>query len=92
MYVFRTMNSFSISFCMVPFSSDRSTPLSSAATTNIASVGRTAPFIVMLTDILPRSIPSNNVLKVLYTIYRYAGQAHIALCSRMVGVVASMRR
>ena len=47
--------------------------------------------MVMLTDILPRSIPSNNVANLL-TVYGYTSQAHITLCSWMVGVVASMRR
>ena len=55
------MNSFKISFCIVPLNSETSTPCSSAATIYPANTGRTAPFIVIETDILSRGIPSNKI-------------------------------
>ncbi len=55
------MNSLRMSFWMVPASSERSTPCSSPATTNIASTGMTAPFMVIETDIWSRGMPSKRI-------------------------------
>jgi len=46
----RTMNSFRMSFWIVPASFSAGTPDSSPATINMASTGSTAPFIVIETD------------------------------------------
>ena len=48
-------------FWMVPTSSLLATPASSAATTNIARTGNTAPFIVMLTLMRSRGMPGVGV-------------------------------
>ena len=48
------MNSFRMSFWMVPDSSARGTPCSSPATMKLARIGITAPFIVIDTDISAR--------------------------------------
>ena len=45
---------------MVPVSCSGLTPCSSAATTYMASTGNTAPFMVMDTDTLERSMSSNK--------------------------------
>ena len=60
MKVFRTMYSLRMSFWMVPFSAALGTPCSSAATTNIAMIGTTAPFIVIDTLIRSSGMPSNR--------------------------------
>ena len=54
------MNSFRMSFWMVPSSLAAGTPCSSAATMKKASTGSTAPFMVMLTDIWSSGMPSNS--------------------------------
>ena len=54
------MNSLRMSFWMVPASSERSTPCSSPATTNIASTDD-RPFMVMETDIWSRGMPSKRI-------------------------------
>ncbi len=54
------MNSLRMSFWIVPASTDRSTPCSSPATTNMASTGITAPFIVIDTLIWSSGISSNS--------------------------------
>ena len=54
------MNSLRMSFWMVPTSFSGGTPCSSAATTYNARIGSTAPFIVIDTDTVDRSMPSNN--------------------------------
>ena len=45
---------------MVPVSCSGATPCSSAATTNSARIGSTAPFIVIDTLIVSSGIPSNS--------------------------------
>lgn len=45
---------------MVPANFSGGTPCSSAATMYSASTGRTAPFIVIDTDIRSSGMPSNN--------------------------------
>jgi len=55
------MNSLRISFCSVPASWFGVTPCSSAATMYIAMMGRTAPFMVIDTDILSSGMPSNRI-------------------------------
>ena len=55
------MNSFRMSFWMVPESRLRSTPCSSPATMNAARIGITAPFMVMETDTSPSGMPSNRI-------------------------------
>ncbi len=45
---------------MVPASIEGATPCSSAATMYRASTGRTAPFIVIDTDILSSGMPSKS--------------------------------
>ena len=55
------MNSLRMSFWMVPLSWAWSTPCSSPATTNMASTGMTAPFIVIDTDILSSGMPSKRI-------------------------------
>ncbi len=58
--MFRTINSLRMSFWMVPDIFSAGTPCSSAATIKLANTGRTAPFIVMETDMLSRGMPSNR--------------------------------
>ena len=60
-YVFLTINSLRISFCIVPVSLFCLTPCSSAATIKLASTGITAPFIVIDTDISSSGILSKRV-------------------------------
>ena len=60
MNVLRTMYSFRMSFWMVPESWAREAPCSSPATTYIARMGSTAPFIVMDTLILSSGMPSKS--------------------------------
>ena len=55
------MNSFRMSFWIVPSSIALGTPCSSPATMKKARIGITAPFIVMLTDILSNGMPSNRI-------------------------------
>ena len=55
------MNSLRMSFWMVPLSWARSTPCSSPATMKQASVGSTAPFMVIETDISSRGMPSKRI-------------------------------
>jgi hypothetical protein len=55
------MNSLRMSFWMVPVSCSGATPCSSAATTNSARIGMTAPFMVIDTDIWSSGMRSNNV-------------------------------
>jgi len=54
------MNSFRMSFWIVPDSAARGTPCSSPATMNDARIGITAPFIVMETLIFSKGMPSNS--------------------------------
>ncbi len=54
------MNSLRMSFWMVPASFSGGTPCSSAATTYSARIGSTAPFIVIETDTVDKSMPSNS--------------------------------
>ena len=54
------MNSFRMSFWIVPWSFSCGTPCSSAATMNPASTGNTAPFIVIDTLMRSRGMPSNR--------------------------------
>jgi hypothetical protein len=49
-----------MSFWIVPVSCSGATPCSSAATTNRASTGRTAPFMVIETLIWSSGMPSNS--------------------------------
>jgi hypothetical protein len=49
-----------MSFWIVPLSCSGATPCSSAATTYNASTGRTAPFIVIETDIFSSGMPSKS--------------------------------
>ena len=55
------MNSFRMSFWIVPESADIGTPCSSAATMNSANTGKTAPFIVIETLIDSSGMPANRV-------------------------------
>ena len=55
------MNSFRMSFWIVPDSAAVGTPCSSAATMNSASIGSTAPFIVIDTLIESSGMPANSV-------------------------------
>ena len=55
------MNSLRMSFWMVPASRSGATPCSSPATTNIARIGSTAPFMVIDTVICSSGMPSNRV-------------------------------
>ncbi len=55
------MNSFRMSFWMVPDSAARDTPCSSPATMNEASTGITAPFIVIDTETSSSGMPSNRI-------------------------------
>jgi hypothetical protein len=55
------MNSFRMSFWMVPVSLARGTPCSSPATMKLASTGSTAPFIVIDTDIFSSGTPSKRI-------------------------------
>ena len=50
-----------MSFCIVPVSAATATPASSAATTNIAMIGSTAPFIVMLTLTRSSGMPAKRI-------------------------------
>lgn len=59
--MFLTMNSFKISFWIVPERAGNGAPCSSAATMYMAIMGRTAPFIVIETDILSKGIPSKRI-------------------------------
>ena len=61
MYVLRTMNSFRMSFWMVPWSCSGFTPCPSAATMYRAMIGTTAPFMVIDTLILSSGVPSKRV-------------------------------
>ncbi len=54
------MNSFRMSFWIVPDRAARGTPCSSPATMKDASTGMTAPFIVMLTDTRSSGMPSKS--------------------------------
>ena len=54
------MNSFKMSFWIVPESFARSTPCSSPATMKLASTGITAPFIVIETDTSSSGMPSKR--------------------------------
>ena len=54
------MNSFRMSFWIVPDSAARATPCSSPATMKLARIGITAPFIVIETLTCPSGIPSNS--------------------------------
>lgn len=60
MNVLRTINSFKMSFWIVPVSLLLSTPCSSAAATKHANTGNTAPFIVIDTETSPSGMPSNS--------------------------------
>jgi len=55
------MNSLRMSFWIVPESFCGATPCSSAATMKFASVGITAPFMVIDTDMRSSGIPSNRI-------------------------------
>ena len=55
------MNSFKMSFCIVPDKTFLSKPCSSPATIKAANIGKTAPFIVIETDIFSSGIPSNKI-------------------------------
>jgi hypothetical protein len=55
------MNSLRMSFWMVPVSCSGATPCSSAATTNSARIGMTAPFMVIDTDIWSSGMRSNRM-------------------------------
>ena len=55
------MNSFRMSFWMVPEIFLAGTPCSSAATMKAASTGSTAPFMVMETLILSSGMPANRI-------------------------------
>src|SRR3990172_2223926 len=55
------MNSFRMSFCIVPVSFSRGQPCSSPATMKQASTGSTAPFMVIETDICESGIPSKRI-------------------------------
>ena len=54
------MNSFRMSFWIVPDSPARGTPCSSPATMKLARIGITAPFIVIDTETLSSGMPSNS--------------------------------
>ena len=54
------MNSFRMSFWIVPERSARDTPCSSPVTMKFARIGITAPFIVIDTLILSKGMPSNS--------------------------------
>ncbi len=55
------MNSFRMSFWIVPESCSGGTPCSSPATMKSASTGSTAPFMVIDTETLSSGMPSNSV-------------------------------
>ena len=55
------MNSFRMSFWMVPVSFSGGQPCSSPATMKQASTGSTAPFMVIETDICSSGMPSNRI-------------------------------
>ena len=55
------MNSFRMSFWMVPVSLARGTPCSSPATMKLASTGSTAPFMVIDTDMRSSGTPSKRI-------------------------------
>ena len=61
MKVLRTMNSFKMSFWMVPPSFSGVTPCSSPATMYMARIGSTAPFMVIDTVIWSSGMPSNRI-------------------------------
>ena len=61
MYVFLTINSFKISFWIVPVNSSSEAPYSRAATIYIAIIGKTAPFIVIDTEVLFKGMPSKRI-------------------------------
>ena len=61
MYVLRTINSFKISFWIVPDNKFFCTFCSSPATTKADKTGKTAPFIVIDTDILSNGISLNKI-------------------------------
>ena len=54
------MNSFRMSFWIVPDSAARGTPCSSPATMKLARIGITAPFIVIDTLTFSSGMPSNS--------------------------------
>ncbi|QYC41069.1 hypothetical protein Nocox_17285 [Nonomuraea coxensis DSM 45129] len=54
------MNSLRMSFWIVPMSCSGFTPCSSAATMYNARIGRTAPFIVIDTDMRSNGMPSKS--------------------------------
>ena len=59
--VLRTINSFKMSFCIVPCNYSIVAPCSKAATMYIARMGSTAPFMVMDTEISLRGMLSKRI-------------------------------
>ena len=55
------MNSFRMSFWRVPESFETSAPCSMAAAMYMPMTGRTAPFIVIETEVLSRGMPSKRI-------------------------------
>lgn len=56
-----TRRALRMSFWMVPVSLAAGTPCSSAATMNMAMMGKMAPFMVIDTDIRSKGMPSNRI-------------------------------
>ena len=75
---------------MVPDSFSGGTPCSSAAATNSARIGSTAPFMVIDTLIWSSGMPAEQRAHVVDRIDRHAGHADVAGHARMIGVVAAV--
>ena len=75
---------------MVPDSFSGGTPCSSAAATNSARIGSTAPFMVIDTLIWSSGMPAEQRAHVVDRIDRDAGHADVAGHARMIGIVAAM--
>ena len=79
-----------MSFWIVPVSFSCGTPCSSPATMKKAMTGSTAPFIVMLTDILIERDSVEQEFHVLDRVDRHARHADVADDARIVAVVATV--
>jgi hypothetical protein len=79
-----------MSFWMVPASWSWLTPCSSPATTNEASTGSTAPFMVIDTDIWSSGMPSKRIFMSSTESMATPGLADVAHHAGVVGVVAAV--
>jgi len=75
---------------MVPESCSGLTPCSSAATMQKAMTGRTAPFIVIETEMRSNGMALEENLDVFNGIDRDAGLAHVGEGARMIGIISAM--